>query len=72
MGVWGFWQRPSQPTDKSDYEREADAMDRDSEEEFIEREMSFEDSLVQYDRYDEYEGITTDEGGWGAWMGGEL
>lgn len=37
-------------------------IEEESREEFIEREMSFADS----------QDIGTDEGGWGAWMGGEL
>lgn len=34
--------------------------------EFAEQEMSYEDAMA------EAEDIATDEGGWGAWMGGEL
>jgi hypothetical protein len=33
---------------------------------FAEREMSYEDAMAQGEE------IATDEGGWGAWMGGEL
>lgn len=71
MGVWGYFQPPLEPSYGSDYERECDALDRDSEEEFIEREMSYADWLDD-GMLDTWEDIASDEGGWGAWMGGEL
>lgn len=74
MGSWGYHQHPFEPPDRSDYlypyesEEECEFWeewaDRASEIEFAEREMSYEDAV--------YEDIATDEGGWGAWMGGEL
>lgn len=65
MGTWGYYDYPTEPRSApSDYWWE-DMAEVESLEEFIEQEMSYADSV-------EYEDIATDEGGWGAWMGGEL
>lgn len=73
MGVWGFYAHPSEPPDKPEFTPDYEDMDWwdtmadvASEMDFIEREMSYADAMGQA------ESIATDEGGWGAWMGGEL
>jgi hypothetical protein len=65
MGTWGYYQPPLEPPDRSVWEEMAEEAEQESLEEFIEVEMSYADSW-------EYEQINSDEGGWGAWMGGEL
>ncbi len=73
MGSWGYYNYPTEPPDKPEFV--PDYKNRDWWEEmaevnsmsdFIEQEVSYADSL------EVAEDIATDEGGWGAWMGGEL
>lgn len=66
MGVWGYYQPPLEPVEGPEWEVFDRIADEESLEEFVEREISYADSLYAY------EDIATDEGGWGAWMGGEL
>ena len=60
MGVWGFYQYPDEPPSPPDWEIFDYIADLDSRDAFIEREMSYEESLGAYEE------IATDEGGWGV------
>lgn len=79
MGQWGYYDYPSTPPDNGWWQEMAE---QESMSEFIEQEMSYEASNHYYpsgadeesfeDAMAECEEVASDEGGWGAWMGGEI
>lgn len=66
MGVWGYFQPPLEPPEPPEWEELDRIAEQESLDEFVEREISYRDAM------EICEDIATDEGGWGAWMGGEL
>lgn len=74
MGAWGYYAWPSEPPDEPEgYDPDRGWWEEMAEQEslsaFIEQEMSYEEAVAEDIRVED---IATDEGGWGAWMGGEL
>jgi hypothetical protein len=64
MGSWGFYDYPSEPRQPSDAEIEEFLAEWEEKEAELEWHTELREQLDNE--------VSTDEGGWGAWMGGEL